>query len=106
MLIYSDFERFRVYQIKQLLDDHGIPCYVKNEFSSGAVGELAPLDVQPEVWLQDDQWRIKARQVIDEHLQQNQAVQTEQNWVCANCQEENEGSFAICWNCQTSRPEA
>ncbi|MDM7859502.1 DUF2007 domain-containing protein [Alteromonas sp. ASW11-36] len=106
MLIYSDFERFRVYQIKQLLDDHGIPCYVKNEFASGAVGELAPQDVQPEIWLQDAQWQVKAKRVIDDYIAQNQASQNAQDWRCNNCQEENEGSFVICWNCQTSRPES
>lgn len=24
-------------------------------------------------------------------------------WVCASCGEEIEGSFAVCWNCETER---
>ena len=49
-----------VFQIKQLLDEQGIPCFVKNEFAIGAMGELSPIDVLPEIWINDAQWLPKA----------------------------------------------
>lgn len=53
-LFYYDAQVFKVYQIKQLLDDAQIPCVVKNDFAQGAIGELSPIDSAPEVWLVDE----------------------------------------------------
>ena len=52
-VFYYDAQVFKVYQVKQLLDDAHIPCLVKNDFAQGAVGEIAPLDSAPEIWLVD-----------------------------------------------------
>ncbi|MFA3792158.1 DUF2007 domain-containing protein [Aliiglaciecola sp. SL4] len=97
--IYWHHERFRIYQIKQLLDDHQIPNFIKNEFAIGAIGELSPLDAMPEVWLTDDAWQDKASKLIDQF---NLEPKNTQSWVCDKCHEENEGSFALCWNCGNS----
>ena len=53
-----------VFQIKQLFDKKGIPCFVKNEFAIGAMGELSPMDVLPEVWISDPEWLPVAHQLI------------------------------------------
>ncbi|GAB2696661.1 DUF2007 domain-containing protein [Aliiglaciecola sp. 3_MG-2023] len=97
--IYWHNERFRIYQIKQLLDDNQIPNFIKNEFAIGAIGELSPLDAMPEVWLTDETWYDKATQLI---AQFNLVPENTARWVCNQCQEENEGSFALCWNCGNS----
>lgn len=89
-----------VFQIKQLLEDRGIPCFVKNEFAIGAMGELSPMDVMPEVWLSDAEWLPKAKQFIDELTAQQSATAT---WVCAKCQEKNAGNFELCWQCGTDK---
>lgn len=87
-----------VWQIKQLLEQHGIPCFIKNEFAIGAMGELSPFDVLPEVWLADEGWLPKAQQFIQnfEYQPTRQAA-----WLCAQCQESNEANFALCWQCGT-----
>ena len=71
-----------VFQIKQLLDEKGIPCFVKNEFAIGAMGELSPMDVSPEVWIRDPQWLPKVQQIIDDF--ESQAID-QSPWVCASC---------------------
>lgn len=85
-----------VFQIKQLLEDKGIPCFVKNEFAIGAMGELAPMDVLPEVWINDPEWLPKAQQFI-------QGFEGDANagtsWVCGQCQEHNDANFELCWQC-------
>lgn len=86
-----------VYQVKQLLDDNEIPNFVKNEFAQGAIGELSPLDSQPEVWLTDAEWQSKAQALIDDFSVESTSIE---NWKCANCNEQNEGNFAICWQCE------
>lgn len=96
--IFSHYERFMVWQVKQLLEDNNIPCFIKNEYASGAMGELAPLDVAPEVWLHDDEWQSKAEKLIAE-VQHDTVKKPE--WYCQQCKEINDGSFELCWQCGT-----
>lgn len=101
MRIYRDYDRFMVYQIKQLLDANDIPCYLKNEFIAGAIGEVSPLDGQPEVWLMDPEWEARAQQLIDKHLAENVSRQSQADWYCKQCKETNDASFDVCWQCET-----
>ena len=103
MRIFRDYDRFMVYQIKQLLDANAIPCYLKNEFISGAIGELSPLDSQPEIWLLDDEWELRAQTLINSHLDQRESRQAQADWRCEHCNEVNDASFDVCWQCQAPR---
>ena len=94
--IFWHHDRFRIYQIKQLLDDHDIPNNIKNEFAIGAMGELSPMDIMPEVWLADDEWLSKAQKLISEF---SQPIADSQPWQCASCNEQNEANFGVCWQC-------
>lgn len=85
-----------VFQIKQLLEEKGIPCYVKNEFAIGAMGELSPMDVLPEVWISDSEWLLKAQQFIAEFEQQPLDTSP---WICSKCGEKNAANFELCWQC-------
>lgn len=100
--VFSHHDRFTVFQIKQLLDDKGIPCFVKNEFAIGAMGELSPMDVLPEVWISDLQWLPKAQEVIDlfEKQPKNSSL-----WICNQCQEQNDANFELCWQCGADSEE-
>jgi hypothetical protein len=100
--VYSHHDRFMVFQVKQLLEEKGIPCFVKNEFAIGAMGELSPMDVLPEVWISDHEWLPKANQFVAEF--QNQAVGLS-SWICNKCDEPNDASFEICWQCSEDRGE-
>lgn len=100
--VFVDTDRFRVWQIKQFLEAQGIQCFIKNEFAIGAMGELSPLDVLPEVWLYDSEWLPKSKQLIDDF--QFQSADTKM-WVCAQCQEQNEANFEVCWQCADNRPD-
>jgi hypothetical protein len=91
-----------VFQVKQLLEEKGIPCFVKNEFAIGAMGELSPMDVLPEVWINDPQWLPKAQEFVAEFESQPSNLTS---WFCSQCQEHNEENFEICWQCATNRPE-
>lgn len=96
--IYWHHDRFRIWQVKSLLEDSGIQCFIKNEFAIGGVGELSPLDSLPEVWLVDDEWAEKAKQLIAQ-------LDTKPNdsgpWRCGQCNEVNDANFEICWQCET-----
>jgi hypothetical protein len=89
-----------VFQIKQLLDEQGIPCFVKNEFAIGAMGELSPMDVMPEVWVSDLEWLPKAQKFVADF--QHQPADTS-SWICSDCHEKNAASFEFCWQCAKDR---
>ena len=99
--VYSHHDRFMVWQVKQLLEDRGIPCFIKNEFAIGGVGELSPFDTQPEVWLSDEEWLPRAEKLIKQMEAERQPNTL--GWQCPQCQEENEASFEICWQCGHER---
>ena len=101
-LVASD-DRFFIYQAKDVLDEKGIPCFIKNEFLSGAIGELTPQDCQPELWLHDHEWLNRAQREI-ENLQSQHQYQ--QDWQCLHCDELNEATFQICWHCEQPRDKA
>ncbi|WP_158971427.1 DUF2007 domain-containing protein [Paraglaciecola sp. L3A3] len=100
--VFSDNDRFRVWQVKQLIEEQGIKCFIKNEFAIGAMGELSPLDVLPEVWIYDLQWLPKVKAFISEFLAQ---PVSEIPWCCPQCQEKNEANFEVCWQCSSNKPE-
>ncbi len=94
--VYSHHSRFMVFQVKQLLEQKGIPCFVKNEYAIGAMGELSPMDVLPELWVNDPQWLPKAKELVTVFANQQDSQQT---WVCSVCHEKNAGNFELCWQC-------
>ena len=102
---YSDYNQVKVRQIKSLLDDAGIPCFVKNEYIQGASGEIPPHETLPEVWLVDNAWYAKAQALL-EQFEQDLSEYAQEVWHCKKCQEQNEGQFLICWQCQQSRPSS
>ena len=84
---------------RNMLDLAGIETHLKNEFASGAAGDLVPNETWPELWVLDEAEFEKAQAVV-------QVLSDKENgedWVCASCGEANAATFEICWNCQTER---
>ncbi len=90
-----------------LLEEAGIKARVVGEMLQSAAGELPPgPTIAPRVWvLASDE--IRAREVIATWEERRKAARTEDPpamWACPNCSESVDGTFDICWNCQTQRP--
>jgi len=98
-LIYSNENQFLVNNAKNILENNHIEVTLKNEFASGAAGVLAPLDTWVELWLVNDIDEEQAKQVLAKALKQ----QDEHDWLCPQCQENNDASFELCWQCQSER---
>lgn len=86
-----------VFNAKNLLEAQGIDAFVKNEFSHGAVGDLAPQDAWPELWLYVDEAYSAAKVIIEAMTDPGDSV----DWQCLQCNESNDTSFELCWNCGT-----
>lgn len=97
--IFSHENRLIVFNIKNLLEEQGIACQIKNEFASGGVGDLSPFDTWPEVWVDDDlaEWAGQlVRKLLADEL-------PGESWVCTHCGERNDSQFKICWKCSETR---
>jgi Putative prokaryotic signal transducing protein len=86
--------------LRNLLEQSGIQCLIKNEQLSGGLGEIPFLECLPELWiLRDDQ--LPAAESLLTEIQH--AVAPSPAWHCPACGELNEGQFAACWHC--GRPD-
>ncbi len=80
---------------KNLLEQAGIACLVKNRELGGGLGDLPVLDCAPELWVDDDE-AGRAEALIRDSLR---PAARGAPWRCSACGEDNEAQFAACWNC-------
>jgi hypothetical protein len=95
-LIYSCENHFLIANAKNIVEGMGIATFIKNEFATGAIGEISAFDCWPELWIVNDSDYDKATEAIAAMTPSESAS----TWVCSQCLEVNEPSFEFCWNCQ------
>lgn len=93
--VYIAENAFDACLVRDRLLDAGIEAAVHGEMLVGAIGELPP-DSRPAVWIADDALYDRAREVVEQFERGEPAGR---RWRCRRCGEENEGTFALCWNC-------
>ncbi len=93
--IFTHENRMIVFNIKNVLQGEGIETIVVNEYAAGGVGDLATFDTWPELWIEDESWMARAEEIVQGILTGNETG----SWFCRGCQEHNDASFQICWNC-------
>jgi hypothetical protein len=89
--------------MKDLLEQDGILCVIRNDSLSNLLGEIPFTNCYPELWVIHDQDYPKAKEVLDSWM--NQPNQVAASWECPNCGEIIEGQFAACWKCGTEQEE-
>lgn len=82
--------------LKNLLEQSGIGCFIKNEQLSGGLGEIPFLECLPELWVVRDEQLSEAQSLLEDLKRSSPSAPA---WRCAACGETNEGQFAACWNC-------
>ncbi|PLX93641.1 MAG: DUF2007 domain-containing protein [Desulfuromonas sp.] len=98
---FSPWQRIDAAIWRDRLEQEGIPCILRNEELFAALGEIPFLELQPELWVVDDEMLPRAERLLD-HWQEA----TEQPpWRCPNCGEEHEGMFDACWQCGRRRDD-
>jgi len=95
-LIYTHENRLLVSNVKNILENAGIPVTLKNEFVGSASGDLSPLSTWPEVWVLNEIDYDHAMRLVNKTLNN----ESNDEWICANCKESNSVTFDLCWNCQ------
>jgi hypothetical protein len=98
-LIYSNENQFLVNNAKNIIENNNIEVTLKNEFASGAAGVLAPIDTWVELWIINDADEDQAKDILLKSLKK----QSQDDWLCQRCQEKNDASFDVCWQCQNEK---
>jgi len=98
-LVYTHPDPILVAHMRSSIELAGIECVLRNEYASGAVGELAPLDTWVEVWVLRDRDCERARGII-ESLQREPE---EDDWTCQQCASACPSTFETCWHCGAER---
>ena len=102
--LFTSQDAFELQAVRSELDALSIPYMVKNEFASGAIGELPWQDSQQEVWLVDDSWYVRASKVVEPFIQKsNDKAVSSEDWICAECSEQNGAAFDVCWQCGSEK---
>ncbi len=102
--VYTAQNGLLVSHLRNLLEEAGIGCHVKNEYLGGAAGELPLVEVWPELWVADDADYRRGRALVEEALRADTRP-AGPAWTCPTCGESIEGQFTDCWHCGTHRPE-
>ncbi|MEM8560879.1 MAG: DUF2007 domain-containing protein [Pseudomonadota bacterium] len=98
-LVHTHPSHIVVAQARSALELAGIACVIRHEYASGAMGELAPIDVWPELWVIRDRDHERAQLLVD----QSRAEISEADWQCPQCGRECPATFDVCWHCATDR---
>jgi len=85
-----------VVHVRNLLEQAGIRCTLRNERLGGATGDIPFLESWPELWVADEQ-EARATSLLADI----RAAPAEPGpaWQCASCGETIDGQFGECWNC-------
>jgi len=101
--LYCTDDKLIFGHLKQVIADHEIPCVAKNEYLSGAAGDLPLNECWPELWVVDDADFPRACAIRDALLEPSENPAGA--WRCCGCGETIEAQFTECWRCGTARPE-
>lgn len=98
-LVYTHENKVLVENARNLLALKHIDTVLKNEFASGAAGDLVPAETWPELWVLDETYYEEAMRILKVLSDKISGP----DWICTNCQEVNGAAFESCWNCQLER---
>jgi len=84
--------------MKEVLSMHNIDSHIKNQYLSGAAGEIPPHESWPQLWVSDQDFE-RAKIIIEEA--QRDSPESQEMLICSTCGEKIEAQFAACWNCAT-----
>ena len=65
--VFEDFDLSLVGFLQSVLEANGIKTFLRNEFSSGVLGELPFVEVVPQLYVLDPQDAGRARMLISDH---------------------------------------
>lgn len=97
--LFREQDITRASYYKAILEEHGIPTMIRNEFlTMSGITEIPIPEFFPALCVMNDDDYEQAVLIIRDHLNAEQECGDEEI-ACASCAEMNPGNFAICWSC-------
>jgi hypothetical protein len=103
--VHADFTR--VGHCRAILEEAGIPCFIRNESAQNLLSGLPDSACHPALCVTNDADAGKAVEVLRDFLAgEEKVVQDDDSgeWKCPQCGETVPGNFGSCWKCETQRP--
>lgn len=101
-LVFTHPSPIIVAQARNEVERAGIECVLRNEYASGAIGELAPIEAWGELWVLRDNQQQAAKAIVAEMQKPVEGV----DWTCPACSNGNPATFDFCWSCAVAKTEA
>lgn len=98
--VFENFDFSRVGQMQSLLESHDIKTFIKNQYGSSVMGEVPFVEVVPELYVLAEKDVARAQQLLQLDLP---VEEPDEDWVCAECGVDIEGTFERCWKCGSGR---
>ena len=98
--VFENFDFSRVGQMQSLLESHDIKTFIKNQYGSSVMGEVPFVEVVPELYVLAEKDLARAKQLLQLDLP---VEEPDEDWVCAECGVDIEGTLDRCWKCGTVR---
>lgn len=98
--VFENFDFSRVGQMQSLLESHDIKTFIKNQYGSSVMGEVPFVEVVPELYVLAEKDVARAQQLLQLDLP---VEEPDEDWVCAECGVDVEGTFERCWKCGSGR---
>jgi hypothetical protein len=90
-----------VESLRDILEQYGIPCTIKNQFNTYLAASVPFAEVFPEIWVIRDEDASKAKEILDNW--HKAAPMEETSWTCKHCGEQLDKEFTSCWKCGKER---
>ena len=102
--VFVNQDHARVGFYKSVLDDAGIPNFVRNNYSNNSVADMPSPIFFPALCVVRDEDYDRAMQILAEiyYAPPSKAA----DWQCAHCGEESPGTFDSCWHCGALRADS
>ncbi len=105
--IFTHPDFTRVGHCQAILEEAGIPCFIRNENSQNLLSGLPDMACQPVLCVTDDADAERAKELLRDFIVTERAIESEENsaeWKCPQCGETVPGNFGSCWKCDAVRP--
>ncbi len=100
--VYENFDLSRVGQMQSILESNGIATFLKNQYASGALGEIPFVEICPQLFVLKKRDVERARALLQVELPEGRRAS---DWVCPECGIDIEGQFENCWKCGIHRDD-
>jgi len=102
--VFVNQDHARIGFYKSVLDEAGIPNFVRNESSNNSVTEIPSPIFFPALCVVNDEDYDAAMKILGEiyYAPPSQAP----DWRCSKCNEDVPGNFDSCWKCGAIREDS